>query len=66
MSSFVQSDGMGYFRPIYAPSGITGAGNVTGLKFNVSGNSIINTFGGGTSYLPGSGAGITATGGQYL
>lgn len=44
---------------------ITGAANVTGSKYSVTLNGILNTAGGGASYLPGSTAGTTATGGQY-
>lgn len=46
--------------------GISGAGNVTGSKFAVSGNGVINTGGGGASYYPGTTAGTQQTGGQYL
>lgn len=43
----------------------TFAGSATGLRFAVSANSVIYTFGGGVNYYPGSGAGLTTTGGQY-
>lgn len=43
----------------------TYSGSATGLRYFVSMNSIIQTYGGGASYLPGSTAGSTATGGQY-
>ena len=45
---------------------ITGAGNVTGSKYNAIGNGVIDSRGLGVSYLPGSAAGTTASGGQYL
>lgn len=45
---------------------ITGAGSVTGAKYGARGNGVINTFGRGVSYLPGSTAGSVNTGGQYL
>ncbi|MCA1452120.1 hypothetical protein I6F35_02685 [Bradyrhizobium sp. BRP22] len=45
---------------------ITGFGNVTGKKYDVSRNGILDTLGGGVNYLPGTVAGTTSTGGQYL
>lgn len=47
-----------------APSFVN-PGNVTGKKYSVVLNGIINTGGLGASYFPGSVAGSTATGGQY-
>ena len=44
---------------------ITGAASVTGSKYLSQLNSTIQTNGAGASYLPGSTAGVTATGGQY-
>lgn len=38
----------------------------TGTRYSASLNGIINTNGGGATYLPGNGAGSTATGGQYV
>jgi hypothetical protein len=46
-------------------SSITGAGNVTGKKFDVSANAIIDSGGNGISYFPGTIAGTQTTGGQY-
>jgi hypothetical protein len=43
---------------------ITGSANVTGKKYDATGNSVINT-GADINYLPGTIAGTTATGGQY-
>jgi hypothetical protein len=43
---------------------VTGAGNVTGQRFNVAMNGIINC-GGGLNHFPGTTAGVTSTGGQY-
>jgi hypothetical protein len=51
-------------RPQWAA--ISGAANVTGSKYSAYGNGVIETAGRGTSYLPGTTAGTTATGGQYL
>lgn len=42
-----------------------GAG-ATGPKYSVSGNGVVNVNGGGANYWPGTTAGTTATGGQYL
>lgn len=44
----------------------TNGNTVTGCRYNSSGNSVIQTGGGGPDYIPGSSAGATATGGQYL
>lgn len=41
------------------------AGAATGKRYDVTLNGVINTYGGGASYLPGDSAGVTATGGQY-
>lgn len=45
---------------------ITFSGSATGTRYNAQSNSVINTGGGGASYLPGNSAGSTATGAQYL
>lgn len=44
----------------------TFTGAATGVRFVANGNGVINTNGGGATYLPGNAAGSTATGGQYL
>lgn len=44
----------------------TFTGPATGNRFIVSSNSLINTFGAATTYLPGSIAGIEQTGGRYV
>jgi len=64
INRFINCVDGGQARPTYDT--ITGAGNVTGSKFAASGNGVIQTGGAGTSYLPGSIAGTTASGGQYL
>lgn len=46
-------------------NGNTFSGSATGTRYSASLNSVINTGGGGASYLPGDVAGSTATGGQY-
>lgn len=40
-------------------------GTITGTRYAVSLNAVINTIGGGASRFPGNSAGTTATGGQY-
>jgi hypothetical protein len=47
------------------PSAVS-LGTATGQRYSITGNSIINTNGAATTYLPGGTAGATATGGQYL
>ncbi len=44
----------------------TYSGAATGPRYLVATNGVINTGGGGTSYFPGSLAGSTVTGGQYV
>lgn len=41
-------------------------GAITGRRYNVRSNAVINTNGGGASFIPGDLAGITALGGQYV
>lgn len=41
-------------------------GTATGKRYEVTGNGFMETYGGGASFLPGSVAGTTATGGQYV
>ena len=48
-----------------ATAGVTFSGAATGQRYNVSLNSVIQTFGGGANYFPGSVAGTASTGGQY-
>ena len=43
----------------------TFSGSATGPRYNISTNGVIQTSGGGATYLPGDSAGVTATGGQY-
>jgi hypothetical protein len=42
------------------------SGSATGSRYSANSNSVINTYGGGASYLAGDSAGATATGGQYV
>ena len=46
-------------------SGATFTGSATGVRYNVSGNSMIETGGGGASFFPGNSGGTAATGGEY-
>ena len=45
---------------------LTGSGAVTGKKFSITTNGVIDTGGLGVSYLPGSIAGTSGSGGQYV
>lgn len=45
---------------------MTFSGSATGKRYDVATNGVINTNGGGATYFPGSVAGTTATGGQYV
>jgi hypothetical protein len=45
--------------------GLTFAGTATGVRYRASLNSVIETNGGGTAYLPGDTAGALTTGAQY-
>lgn len=48
-------------------TGMTFSGTgATGIRYNVTSNSVLNTGGGGVSYLPGSIAGSYASGGAYV
>lgn len=46
--------------------GNTYSGSATGSRYGAFSNSVIETAGGGASYLPGNAAGSTSTGGQYV
>ena len=60
-TTFAQATAYGYLQAL---GSITGS--ATGKRYNVTGNSVINTDGAGATYFPGNVAGTTATGGQYL
>lgn len=51
---------------IIRATGMTFTGTATGKRYDVATNGVVNTNGGGASYFPGSIAGTTATGGQYV
>lgn len=61
VTSFILAQASGLVS-IYA---VTWSGPATGTRYSVVTNAVINTFGQATTYLPGSGVGSTATGGQY-
>lgn len=44
----------------------TYSATVTGKRYDINGNGVCNTGGGGASFVPGTVAGTTATGGQYM
>ena len=44
----------------------TYSATVTGKRYDINANGVCNTGGGGASFIPGSVAGTTATGGQYI
>ena len=46
--------------------GLTFSGSATGTRYSVTRNGVINTNGGGASFLPGNIVGSFASGGQYL
>jgi hypothetical protein len=64
IGTFCWATNGGQARPMYGT--ITGAGNVTGKKYDAIGNGVVDSNGRGVSYLPGTVAGTTSTGGQYL
>jgi hypothetical protein len=41
------------------------SGSVSGQRYNVASNAVVNTAGGGANFFPGNSAGVTGTGGQY-
>ena len=59
--AFSYAEGLGAIRA----TGMTFSGSATGKRYELSGGSLVQTFG-GASYLPGDVAGTTATGGQFL
>lgn len=59
---FVQEAGCAYVELVSD----TWTGSFTGARYNITGNSVLNTTTGNTSLIPGSAAGTFSTGGQYL
>jgi hypothetical protein len=64
-SGFVWMDGAAVLQTFGASFGTSGAGSYTGERYLADLNGIIQTFGEGATYFPGSTSGSTATGGQY-
>jgi hypothetical protein len=62
-NAFIYATEIGMFYGWY--QSITGAGNVTGAKYNVSLNALLWTNSQGVNYFPGSSPGVVSTGGQY-
>jgi len=62
-SAFVGATEGGQARPIW--KSYTGFSNATGPKYSANTNGVIQTIGRGVSYLPGTVAGSTSSGGQY-
>lgn len=62
--AFIYASTLGQTSVSY--TSITAPGNLVGTKYLVSANAVINAFGLGTSYYPGTIAGSAATGGQYV
>jgi len=51
---------------VLVANSMTFSGSASGARYTAYGNGVIYTNGGGASYFPGSSAGSTATGGQYI
>ena len=63
-SAFANAANGGQMAQVYA--GIVNPANVTGNKYLVVANGVIDTHGAGVNYLPGTVAGFASTGGQYV
>lgn len=61
-TAFAEADRLG---SINAGSAVF-TGSATGKRYNAASNAVVNTSGGGASFFPGSIAGTTSTGGQYI
>lgn len=60
--AFAFADRLGFITN----TNVTYTGGATGARYIANSNAVINTNGGGANFFPGSIAGSTATGGQYL
>lgn len=60
---FAEADASGAAQLVY--STMSGKANITGTRYLAQLNGVINTAGAGITYLPGTIAGVTNTGGQY-
>lgn len=54
------------YANVVIAGGLAFIGGATGSRYNVTSNAVIDTAGGGATYFPGSIAGASASGGQYL
>jgi len=61
-TAFAQAERIGYIES----TGDSFSGSATGSRYSANSNGVINSGGGGATYLPGSTSGTTATGGQYI
>lgn len=62
-NAFAKADGGTVY--FWSP-GTTWSGSATGKRYDAIGNGVVNSFGAATTWLPGSVAGTTSTGGQYV
>ncbi len=60
--AFIRAGALSYARMIVP----TFSGTATGSRYNISGNSVINTNGAGETFFPGNAAGVKNSGGQYI
>jgi hypothetical protein len=66
LNNFAFSDHAAILQMLYKPGGIVGAAYVTGLKYSANANAIVDAFGSGVNYFPGTLPGQLSTGGQYV
>lgn len=66
ITTFATASGSGGRITAAGATGFTVTGSVTGTRYSANLNGTINSFGGGSTYFPGTIAGSTATGGQYV
>ncbi|MDA9510927.1 hypothetical protein XI09_40990 [Bradyrhizobium sp. CCBAU 11386] len=67
VGAVAQATDIGYLRAQALPSPTwNNGGNVTGQRYAVTGNSVINSSGNGVNFFPGTVAGAAANGGLYL
>lgn len=58
--------GVAFGQILFTGGTVTGAGNVTGQRYQVNTNAVISTNGGTATYYPGTVAGAVSSGGQYV
>lgn len=67
VGAVAQATDIGFLRVQALPSPTwNNGGNITGQRYSVNANSVINSSGNGVNYFPGTVAGATASGGLYL